>query len=106
MTTVAFGPTAYESPLSFRPGVSPFSEDGGHATLTFRSRIDLTRTLADGGEVVEVFEPGNGLQFIKVSIRPNYILYFNDIIETILLYIKNFMFTFSLVTTLSGSQKH
>jgi hypothetical protein len=67
LTTVAFGPTAYESPRSFHPGVSAYSEDGGHSTLTFRSRIDLTQTLEAGGsEVVEVFEPGNGLQYIKV----------------------------------------
>ena len=64
-TVLAFGPTAYESPKSFRPGVSWFSEDGAHCTLTLKDRVILDKTLESGDQVVEVFEPGNGLQYIK-----------------------------------------
>jgi hypothetical protein len=64
-TVLAFGPTAYESPKSFRPGISYFSEDGAHCTLTLKDRVNLDKTLQSGDEVVEVFEPGNGLRFIK-----------------------------------------
>ena len=32
-TIMAFGPTAYQSPSSFHPGVNSYFEDGGHATV-------------------------------------------------------------------------
>ena len=64
-TVLAFGPTAYISPDSFRPGISSFFTDGAHATLTLRDRVSLDKTMESGEEVVEIFEPGNGLRFIK-----------------------------------------
>ena len=50
-TVLAFGPTAYESPKSFRPGVSNFFEDGAHTTITLQDRISLDKTRESGGEV-------------------------------------------------------
>ena len=32
----SFGPIDYRSPPSFRPGVSSFFEDGGHASITYK----------------------------------------------------------------------
>ena len=44
-----FGSDDYFNPKSFYPGISTFSEDGGHATITFQSQLDrstnrITRT--------------------------------------------------------------
>ena len=61
-TVIGFGPEAYESPKTFLPGVSSFYEDGGHATLSFQSE-DV------GEDTVALYEPGNGLQFIKIGIE-------------------------------------
>lgn len=57
---LGFGPDTYSSPKNFIPGVSSFQEYGGHATLTLYSQI-----LSD--ESVEIYERGNGLQFIKIG---------------------------------------
>ena len=35
---MSFGPDAYASPPTFIPGVGSFMEDGGHSTITLRSR--------------------------------------------------------------------
>ena len=64
-TVLAFGPTAYESPKSFRPGISSFFVDGGHATMTLRDRVNLAKTMESGEEVIEIYEAGNGLRYIK-----------------------------------------
>jgi hypothetical protein len=53
-TTVGFGPDAYKAPKAFLPGISPLSQYGGHATLTFKG---------EGGS----FNPGNGLQYVKIG---------------------------------------
>ena len=50
------------SPPSFVPGISTFYEDGGHATITLKAK-----NLVKDSDVVEIFEKGNGLQFIKVG---------------------------------------
>jgi hypothetical protein len=60
-TVLAFGPDAYKSSSSFVPGISSFYENGGHATITLTSQ-----SVGDEG-VVEIFEKGNGLQFIKTG---------------------------------------
>lgn len=60
--TVAFGPDIYDKPAGFLYGVSPFSDYGAHATLTFKS---LSASSADG--VTEIVDPGNGLQYVKVG---------------------------------------
>lgn len=60
VVVVGFGPDAMESPPNFLPGVSNFMEDGGHTTITFRSTEN-----AEGN--IEIFERGNGLQFIKIG---------------------------------------
>ena len=52
-----FGPNSYVSPSSFHPGVSTFSQDGGHATLTYQQR-KITDSVAI---------PGNGLKFVKLA---------------------------------------
>ena len=44
------------------PGISTFYEDGGHATITL-----LAKNLEKDSDVVEIFDKGNGLQFIKVG---------------------------------------
>ena len=56
-TTVGFGPDAYKAPKTFLPGVSPLSQYGGHATLTFKG----------GPQTPGVFNPGNGLQYVKIG---------------------------------------
>lgn len=56
---VAFGADAFDSPPNFFPGISNFLEAGGHATLSFRSK--------SVGDESEIFEKGNGLQFIKIG---------------------------------------
>lgn len=61
-TVLGFGPDAYKSPSTFVPGISTFYEDGGHATITLKSK-----NLVKDSDVVEIFEKGNGLQFIKVG---------------------------------------
>ena len=60
-TVLAFGPDAYRSPKTFYPGVSTFYEDGGHATVTL-----VAQRLEADDDVVELFDRGNGLQYIKV----------------------------------------
>ena len=50
------------SPKSFVPGISYFYEDGGHATITLKAK-----NLEKDSDVVELYEKGNGLQFIKVG---------------------------------------
>ena len=44
------------------PGISTFYEDGGHATITLKAK-----NLVKDSDIVEIFEKGNGLQFIKVG---------------------------------------
>lgn len=44
------------------PGISTFYEDGGHATITL-----LAKNLEKDSDVVEIFDKGNGLQFIKIG---------------------------------------
>ena len=61
-TVLAFGPDAYKSPNSFHPGVSTFYEDGGHATITLKAK-----RLEQDEDIVEIYEKGNGLQFLKVG---------------------------------------
>lgn len=58
---MSFGPDAYASPPTFIPGVGSFMEDGGHSTITLRSRKGANE------EEVEIFEKGNGLQSIKIG---------------------------------------
>ena len=60
-TVMAFGPDTLSKPPTFYPGVSSFLQDGGHTTLTFKSN-NLQRD-----DVVEVYEKGNGLQYIKIG---------------------------------------
>mmetsp|Transcript_12835 Transcript_12835/g.19281 ORF Transcript_12835/g.19281 Transcript_12835/m.19281 type:complete len:385 (+) Transcript_12835:1-1155(+) len=57
---IGFGPDAFAQPNGFMPGVSSFSMYGGHATLTLKSNA-----LSDG--TVEIYEKGNGLQYIKIG---------------------------------------
>ena len=52
----------YLSPPTFVPGISTFYEDGGHATITLKAK-----NLVKDSDIVEIFEKGNGLQFIKVG---------------------------------------
>lgn len=61
-SVIGFGAEAYESPKTFIPGVSSFYEDGGHATLSFHSE-----ELGDG--TFALYEPGNGLQYIKIGLE-------------------------------------
>lgn len=60
-TVLGFGSDAYVSPKTFIPGISTFAEDGGHATITIKSK-----QINDDG-LIELYEPGNGLQFIKIG---------------------------------------
>ena len=57
---LGFGPDTYTQPKSFVPGVSSFQEYGGHATVTL-----ISKSLPDN--TLEVFERGNGLQYIKIG---------------------------------------
>ena len=57
---LGFGPDTYSQPKTFVPGVSSFQEYGGHATITL-----LSKSLSD--DTVEVFERGNGLQYVKIG---------------------------------------
>jgi hypothetical protein len=59
-SVIAFGADAYQSPKSFIPGVSSFYEDGGHATLIFEAPVL-------GDDIMALYEPGNGLQYIKIG---------------------------------------
>lgn len=59
--TSGFGPDSYSSPSSFRPGVNTFYEDGGHATISYRSKVDNI-------DFAEAYEPGNGLQYVKLGL--------------------------------------
>jgi hypothetical protein len=61
-TVIGFGPDSYKSPTAFRPGISTFYEDGGHATITLHSRV-----VNEESGLVEVYQPGNGLEFIKIG---------------------------------------
>jgi hypothetical protein len=61
VAVAAFGPEYYKSPPSFVPGVSDFSQDGGHATISFR----VTNTANE--DAVELVERGNGLQYVKIG---------------------------------------
>ena len=61
-TVMAFGSDAYNSPKTFHPGVSTFYEDGGHATITLTAQ-----RLENEGDVVEIFEKGNGLLYVKIG---------------------------------------
>jgi hypothetical protein len=61
VSVVGFGPNCYKSPLSFVPGISSFYKDGGHATITFQSKKSIN------GDLVEINEQGNGIQFIKIG---------------------------------------
>lgn len=62
MTVMAFGPDAYASPKAFYPGVSTFYEDGGHSTITV-----MAKRLDTDDDVVQLFDKGNGLQYVKVG---------------------------------------
>ena len=68
-SVVAFGADAYEVPPSFRPGVSDLQEYGGHATITLRSSRGPGTVTSSGTDETEteIFDRGNGLQFIKVG---------------------------------------
>lgn len=57
---LGFGPDAYRKSDSFYPGISDFKEYGGHATITLRSK-----RVSD--DLAEVFEKGNGLEYIKIG---------------------------------------
>lgn len=57
---VGFGPDSFSQPVTFIPGVSSFGQYGGHATITLNSK-----KLSD--DTVELFERGNGLQYIKIG---------------------------------------
>jgi catechol 2,3-dioxygenase-like lactoylglutathione lyase family enzyme len=63
---VGFGPSSYKNLPEFHPGVSSFSSQGGHATLTFHSQ-NVGKKSATGEELAEFFEPGNGLQFVRIG---------------------------------------
>ena len=58
-TTISFGADAYKSPSTFRPGISSYAMDGGHATITLLSKDETDQ------DVQEIFSKGNGLQYIK-----------------------------------------
>lgn len=57
---LAFGPDVYNQPRGFYPGVSSFLEYGGHSSLTLQSKS------AENG-IIEFYEPGNGLQYVKLG---------------------------------------
>lgn len=56
---LAFGANTYKTSTTFIPGISDFQEDGGHATIT------LCTKNFDSNNEIEIYEKGNGLQFIK-----------------------------------------
>lgn len=60
ITVLGFGPDVYDSPPSFRPGISSFSVYGGHSSITLRSQQLDDNTMIG-------YEKGNGLQFIKIG---------------------------------------
>lgn len=62
-TVIGFGPDVYANPVNFIPGISSFFEDGGHATITLRSR----QVSDNNDDVIELYEKGNGLQFVKIG---------------------------------------
>jgi len=57
---IGFGPDAFAQPNGFVPGVNSFSMYGGHSTITLKSNSFTDDT-------VEIYEKGNGLQYIKVG---------------------------------------
>lgn len=59
---VGYGADYYKSPESFHPGVSDFQEDGGHATLTFRSK-----KASASSDVSELIDRGDGLLYVKMG---------------------------------------
>jgi len=63
-STIGFGPDTYKIVKSFIPGVSSFSENGAHATITFHSPIASSN---DDGELKVLYEKGNGLQHVKIG---------------------------------------
>ncbi len=61
VTTIGFGPDSLQVPKDFRFGVTDLTAYGGHTTVTLRSlKPDI-----DGN--IEIVDPGNGLQYIKVG---------------------------------------
>lgn len=64
IATFGFGPDTFNKPKDFYPGVSYIQLNGGHATVSIKSKN------IDG--ISEYFERGNGLQYIK---------YGNDVIR-------------------------
>ena len=61
-TTIAFGPDAYKSPLTYKPGINSYAMDGGHATITLLSKV-----ASDEEDIREIYSKGNGLQYIKIG---------------------------------------
>lgn len=57
---LAFGPSLYAKPSNFYPGVSSFNQYGGHSTIKLRS-------VSASEGIVEIYEAGNGLQYLKVG---------------------------------------
>ena len=60
---VTFGAEDYKSPKTFYPGISPFSEDGGHASITFKQ----LNAHEDG--TTEVVDNGEGLQYLRLGVE-------------------------------------
>lgn len=65
-TFVGFGPRQLTVPPQFIPGVSSWEEYGGHFSLKL-----VSDTSERTKERVQVFEPGNGLEYIKLGV-PRY----------------------------------
>jgi len=62
VAVAAFGPEYYKSPPAFIPGVSDYSQDGGHATISFR-----VKQTDENADLVEIVQKGDGLQFVKIG---------------------------------------
>ena len=62
-TVMSFGPDTYEVPKGFVAGISSFREYGAHATITLLSQTGIR----NGSSDAELFQRGNGLQFIKMG---------------------------------------
>lgn len=58
---MAFGPTSYNIPSKFVPGVNNFRAYGGHTTITLKSRTN-------GIGSPSAYNIGNGFQYIKVGV--------------------------------------
>ena len=63
-SSIGFGPDTYKIVKSFIPGISSFTENGAHATITFHSPTGKSSNDAD---LKTVYEKGNGLQHVKIG---------------------------------------